>query len=93
MIEIPTDTAVLDQIASVASEAGEQLTRNQVSAVLAAYINILAGDPVGTVRRDPETGSMAIRVNDNGLHVWRVNNPATGEQYNDTQPSIDWPEV
>lgn len=90
-IEIPSD-ATLDQIAEVAGEAGQPITRNQVSAVLAAYRAILGGDPVGTVRRDPETGAMAMRVNADGLHMWRVNVP-TGEQYNDLSPTLSWPAV
>lgn len=90
-IEIPPD-ATLDQIAGVASEAGEAITRNQVAAVLAAYRAILAGDPVGTVRRNPENGALAIRVNADGLHLWRVNVP-DGDQYNDLSPTLSWPQV
>jgi hypothetical protein len=92
VIEIPDD-ATLDQIAHVASEKDGEITRNQVAAVLAAYRDILGGDPVGTLRRDPETGALAHRVAVDGLHMWRVSVPATGEQYNDLQPTLDWPEV
>jgi hypothetical protein len=92
MIEIP-ENATLDQIAHLAAEKGETITRNQVSAVLAAYINVMEGDPVGMVRRDSETGALAVRVNADGVHMWRVSNPTTGEQYNDMQPTLDWPEI
>jgi hypothetical protein len=32
-------------------------------------------------------------VNADGVHMWRVNNPTTGEQYNDMQPTLEWPEI
>lgn len=91
MIEMPTDT-VLERIASVASEADAPITANQAAAVLAAYINITGGDPVGTVRRNPDTGEVAIRASVDGLHMWRVSHP-DGSQYNDLQPTMPWPEV
>jgi hypothetical protein len=90
MIEIP-EQPTLEQIAQVASEADEPITANQAAAVLSAFKNIVGGDPAGTMRRDPETGAMALRVNDNGLMMWRVSVPSTGEQYNDTQPTLPWP--
>lgn len=89
MIEIP-EKPTLDQIAQVASEEREPITSNQVAAVLAAYANIMGGDQVGTIRRNPENGAIAMRVSDNGLHMWRVSVP-DGEQYNDLQPTLDWP--
>jgi hypothetical protein len=92
MIEIPPDVT-LDQIAQLASEKDKPITRNQVSAVLSAYINVMAGDPIGTMRKDDATGAIAMRVNANGVHMWRVNNPTTGEQYNDMQGTLDWPEI
>jgi hypothetical protein len=78
--------ALLDQIAEVASEREEPITAAQVAAVLAAREAILDGDPVGTIRQGP-AGEIAVRVNDNGLHLWRVNCP-DGSQYNDLQPSM-----
>jgi hypothetical protein len=80
---------LLKQIADVASEAGEPLTANQVAAVLAAREAILDGDPVGTVRKGPE-GEIAVRVNDNGLHMWRVM-CLDATFYNDLQPTLPWP--
>jgi hypothetical protein len=92
VIEMPADAA-LEQIAKVASEADESLTVNQVAAVLAAYNNVMAGDPVGTLRRDPETGAIAMRANVDGLHMWRVSSP-DGNQYNDLQPTLNgWDKI
>lgn len=90
-VEIPKIT-VLDQIANVASEEGEPITTNQVAAVLAAYNNVRTGDEPGTIRRDEETKATAVRVNDNGLHLWRVTE-ADGTQYNDLQPTLPWPKL
>lgn len=84
---MPTDET-LEQIAQIASEQDEPLTRNQVAAVLAAYKNILEGDAIGTLRRNPANGDLAMRVVDNGLHLWRVM-PANGDPiYNDLQPTL-----
>lgn len=91
MIDIPDDKT-LQQIADVASEDGDPLTANHASAVLAAYKAILEGDPVGTIRQDPDTGAIAIRVVDNGLHLWRIT-PHDAPVYNDLQPTLPWPEV
>lgn len=91
MIEMPGEEA-LKQIAHVASESDAPISANQVAAVLSAYRAILDGDPVGTVRRNPDTGELAVRVNHNGLHLWRVSHPQ-GEQYNDLQPTLPWPTI
>lgn len=91
MIEMPGEQA-LGQIAKVASEADAPISPSQVAAVLAAYRDIIGGDPVGTMRRDPETGAIALRTNVDGLHLWRVSHPQ-GEQYNDLQPTLPWPTI
>jgi hypothetical protein len=88
---MPSD-AVLEQIAKVASESEAAITANQAASVLAAYRLILGGDPIGMIRRDPDTGSLAHRVTVDGLHMWRVSTPE-GEQYNDLQPTLPWPEL
>jgi hypothetical protein len=91
MTEMPSD-ATIEQIAQVASEADTPITTAQVSAVIAAYHNVTGGDPVGTMRHNPESGAIAIRVNQEGLILWRVSDP-NGDFYNDLQPTLDWPEV
>jgi len=80
------NTALLEQVANNI----EGVTPEQVAAVLAAYWAIHEGDPVGTIRRDEATGAVGIRVEDNGMHLWRVSTPL-GEQYNDLQPKLAWP--
>lgn len=82
--------AMLTQIAKVASEKEEPLTPAQVAAVLAAREAILDGDPVGTVKQGP-AGEIAVRVNDEGMHIWRVSCP-DGTIYNNLEPTMfgDW---
>jgi hypothetical protein len=92
MIEMPSDP-MLEQIAQVASEEGEPLTSNQVAAFIAAYNNIMSGEPIGTMLKNPETGAVAIRANVDGLHMWRVNAP-DGSQWNDLQPTLEgWEKI
>jgi hypothetical protein len=83
-----TNPAALEHIAAMVGE----IDANKVAAVIAAYHAIQEGDPLGTVRRDPETGAVALRVEDGGFHLWRVNLP-NGEFYNDTQPTLPWPPI
>jgi hypothetical protein len=82
--------ALLEQIAKVASEKDEPLTKAQVAAVLAAREAIIDGDPVGTIRQGLE-GEIAVRVNDQGVHIWRVTCP-DGTIYNNLEPTMngDW---
>lgn len=49
-----------------------------VAMVLDGVNQVQAGDPLGTVRRDPETGVVYVRVNDGGVHKWRIVNPDDG---------------
>jgi hypothetical protein len=91
VIDVPAP-AVLDQIAQVASESDEPITANQVAAVLAAYRAVYEGDELGTIRRDPDTGSLAHRISIDGLHKWLVSAP-DGSQYYDLQPTLDWPVI
>jgi hypothetical protein len=85
--------ATLEQIASVASEpdAEHPLTGKQVAAVIAAYHNVASGDPVGTMRRNPENGAIALKtMAADGMLIWRISVP-DGSQYNDLQPTLTWP--
>jgi hypothetical protein len=88
MIDLP-ERGELEQIAALASKSGEQheLTANDVAVVLQAYINIHQGDPITTLLRNPETGEIAHRVAEGGVHMWRVSGP-DGSQYNDLEPTL-----
>lgn len=89
---ILTQPAGLEMIANLASEESEAITPNQVAAVIAAYHAMQEGDPLGAIRRDPQTGAVALRVEENGFHLWRINAP-NGEHWNDTQPTLPWPKI
>jgi len=91
MIDIPSGP-VLEQIAKFASHPEDTLTADQVKRVLTSYIAIYEGDEVGTVRHNPDTGEIAHRVSQDGVHMWRVTHP-DGSQYNDMQGTLDWPTV
>ena len=80
------EPAVLQQIAEVASEMDQPITAAQVGAVFAARQAILEGDALGTVMKGQD-GEIAVRVNDNGLHMWRVT-CTDGTIYNNTEPKL-----
>jgi hypothetical protein len=55
--------------------------------VLAAWNLVLTGDPVGTVKLNPENGSLALRVSEDGVHKWKVT-AADGGTWSDMQPTL-----
>lgn len=76
------------EVSSVVANHVKGLTPEQVQAVLDAYNAVQEGDPIGTVRRH-ESGSVAVRCEQDGLHVWKVT-LLDGGQYNDLS-AINWP--
>jgi len=85
---ITVNSAIAEEIAN----RTEGVDAAQVSAMLAAWNNIRAGDPVGTVRRDDATGLVAHRVELEGVQQWHVSAP-DGSVYNDTQSTLPWTEI
>lgn len=77
-------------IQALKAHVGDDITEAQIDAVLAAQRAIADGDPVGTVRKDPDTGKVAHRVTVHGVTQWRITDPH-GDQYNDLQPTLPWP--
>ncbi|AFN37723.1 hypothetical protein FGG44_gp28 [Mycobacterium phage MacnCheese] len=79
-----------EQVVKVISQhLGTDVTDEQVANVLAAWNAVKAGDPVGMVRRDADTGKVAHRVEFQGVAQWRVS-AIGGDQYNDLQPTLPW---
>jgi len=76
------DDAVVATVVK-ASKKSEAVVR----AVLTALENAMSGDPVGTVVQDPENGSIAVRVAEDGVPVWRVT-ALNGTEYRDAQPTL-----
>lgn len=80
---------VTEAVVSTVSSQLPDLTDDQVQAVLHAWNHVRQGDPLGTVRYDPETKKLAHRVSVDGVHLWRVT-AQDGEQYNDHTPTLAW---
>lgn len=83
---------VTDTVVATVSDQIPDMTAEQVQAVLTAWNAVRQGDPLGTVRRDDDTGKLAHRVAVDGVHLWRVTGP-DGEQYNDMAPTLPWPAI
>lgn len=87
---VPTTPQIVDQISR---HIGDGITDQQVNDVLAALNHVRGGDPVGAIRFDPKTGSVAHRVESDGVIQWRVTAP-DGTTYNDLQPILPgWTDI
>lgn len=82
MTDLPISEALINQIAT---QSG--LDQEQVSNVLASLNIVRSGPPIGTVMREPDTGTIAHRIADQGVFLWRCTAP-DGGQWNDTQPTL-----
>ena len=69
-----------------------EISAEQIRAVLAAANTANDGDPVETVRRDTD-GKIAIRIRQQGVEMWRITVPSTGEWWNDTEPTLSWEKI
>lgn len=67
-----------------------EVTEEHVNMVLTTLERVKEGAPVGTVLSDPATGSIAVRVSEAGVHMWRVTSP-DGGTWSDMQPTLPWP--
>jgi hypothetical protein len=83
---------ITDAVVTVISQHLPDITDEQVNAVLSTWNSILNGDPLGTVRLDPNTGHIAYRVSLDGVHMWKVTAP-DGGTWQDMQPSLPWPVI
>ena len=68
------------------------LDEAQITQVLEALNRVREGADLGVVMRDPATGSVAHRVDAEGVMVWRVSEP-DGGTYTDMQPTLPWEQV
>lgn len=78
---------ITDPLIETISEQLPEVTTEQVSMVLSAWNTIIGGDALGTVRIDPATGSIALRLSDNGVHKWRVT-ATDGSSWFDMSPTL-----
>lgn len=72
-------------VAAVSAQCG--LEENVVRSVLTALEQTFDGAPVGTVLQDPATGSVAVRVAENGVLLWKVA-AVDGGEWKDMQPNL-----
>lgn len=63
------------------------VTEEQVRMVLEAVDRVTNGRAVGTLLSDPASGAIALRVEDNGVQLWRVTAP-DGSTWSDMQPDL-----
>lgn len=66
------------------------VTEEHCRMVLTTLDRVKEGAPVGTVLSDPQTGNIAVRVSESGVHMWRVTAP-DGGVWADMQPTLPWP--
>lgn len=86
------DDGMASQLAAIAQEAcggalGVEPATQVARAVVAGYFTITEGNaggpPVRTVMQQPD-GTLATRINDNGILKWRIQ-PLNGDLWFDTQ--------
>ena len=78
---------ITDPMIETISQQLPDVTTEHVAMVLEAMNAVAAGDPVGTVRVDPATGNIAVRVSDQGIHKWRCTSP-DGGTWDDMSPTL-----
>lgn len=80
---------VTETVISTVSNQLPDMTDAQVQQVIEAWNAVRQGDPLGTIRRCPDTGAVAHRVSVDGIHMWRVTIP-DGQAWNDLVPTLGW---
>lgn len=85
--EEPTPVPITETIVTTISEQCPEVTDEHVAMVLTAWNNVLNGDPLGTIKLEPGTGNLALRVSEDGIHKWKVTAP-DGGTWSDMQPVL-----
>lgn len=80
-------TDIEAQVAALMAATG--LDEDTVRRLLTAQ-DQQAGEPIGTVRFDPATGSFAHRVTDRDVPKWRVSHPTDGMTYEMAPTKETW---
>lgn len=79
----PTNEALVAAISAQLPAVSDE----QVTMVLEVLHTVQHGEPLGTIVTDPDTGAVAVRVAENGIHQWRVTY-ADGGTSIDRQPTL-----
>lgn len=91
MMTTPDQGMTSDAAAAAIASQIEGVDEETVRKVLAAQVAIAEGDPLRTIRRDPATGDIAVRVAINGIHKWRRVEVATGWTGIEENPTLALP--
>lgn len=76
-----------DELVRTISAQCPDVSDEHVALVLDAWNTITEGEPLGTIKKDPVTGRLAVRVSENGVHQWKVTAP-DGGMWSDMQPTL-----
>lgn len=72
----PTPDVITRISAQIPEEEWQAMSRDeQISSVLTGMNTVREGDPLGRVCRNAQTGEVAHRIDDGGLHRWRISPP------------------
>lgn len=82
-----SDFEVTEPVVATVAAQCPGVSVEHVAMVLQAWNTVLAGEPVGTIKKDPVSGNLAVRVSENGVHQWKVTAP-NGGQWSDLQPTL-----
>lgn len=76
-------------VSAISRQLGEDagLDHSQIAAVLSTWNNIIQGDPPGSIRRDPKSGSVGHRIVKDGVHQWHISALDGGSAF-DMQPTL-----
>jgi hypothetical protein len=78
---------VTDAVVALISAQCPEVSDEHVAMVLSAWNVVLNGEPLGTIKKDPDTGNLAVRVSEGGIHQWKVTAP-DGGMWSDVQPTL-----
>lgn len=76
-----------DALVAAVSAQVPDVTDEHVAMVLVAWNTIKNGSPLGTIVSDPDTGAIAVRVSDKGVHMWKVT-AVDGGTWGDMEPVL-----
>lgn len=78
---------ITEEVVTEISGNCPDVSDEHVAMVLSAWNTVLNGSPLGTILRNPETGDIAMRVSELGVHKWRVT-ATDGGQWADMRPTL-----
>lgn len=95
MVQYITDAALdaktkADLVECDCPDKAAKIVKEVVNRSIVAYQTIHEGEPLGTVRRNKETGDVAQRVDIDGIHKWQVMYARGGNGYDMRRSLPDW---